>query len=909
MNRFLILLAFLPFLLPGMENRTVNGWSVEGGNAFSVTAQGRDLRIRVLKKSKKDLVLSQVVPVEPQNRIIFGAGVEASNGGHLQLTISSAENPKDRRDRVRHRASLVARKGGQKLWAEAESRNARLAKLSIVVTGALPGMEWTVRDPGLIPASAWKTAPELEVMPGFASAGVFLTGLAAAEPSAFDSRVFFREAGTKAWELAYPLDYQKPDRAARGVLVNLKEDTAYEARVEFTMQGKTQTLETAFRTKGAAVPVAETILITPEMIRDGLKIDRSGTEKGWLRYTAAPGTILESSDENAVTMKDVQYILLEGLTIRGGRKDGIRLTCCDHIRIINCDISRFGRVGAQDMLRNGWFYEKGSLLNADAGISIWTASDVLLERNFIHDANGRANPWYYSHPTGPKGIYAHQVSEATIRYNDIIGGDAHRWNDCIESADNSGCFGAFYRNAEIYGNFFTLSNDDGMELDGGGMCTRFFRNRIEGTLCGVSSGSCSRGPCFIFDNHFNFGGDENGLTGTALKNGHGDFGHGKVHFFHNSVNGYNQIAGPPGSDVHFRPDKQVAYNNVFSCFKHYISAHGLFHDKADRNVYDYNLISVRKQIALPELQEKFRQELHSIEVADPGFRDGAHGDLRLAGDSPARGRGRVISNFSLAERPDMGAHDWGQPYRPLPVTEYPAILNFASETASPQTVTVTAATGTSRQTFRIEKTFEADWISVSPETGTVEPGKPVTLKVVPVPEKFTHARLNRTAFRIRFPGGYSRPVAVSVDTSRDLALLKENRKNVVPGRMLRSRKDATVCTLSVTEEGLYFLMIFGRPATGAFTVYLDGQEAFPGTFNAPYQTAGAKGEDDILWYLLADRRNGKSSAPMKLQKGQHTLTIRAESGKLPEIKAVAVAHTCDELIPAAHTMEGLPAIK
>jgi len=909
MNRFMMLFALLPLLLAGAEGKTVNGWDVAGGDAFAITAKNGELRISAREKSRGELLLSRIVPVEPGVRLYYCADVEASAGGHLRLEIVPVEKPVDRKMQVRYRSSLIARKGMQKLRVEAESRGAHKVKLTIRIVDALPGMNWTVRNPGMVPADAQKVAPKLAVMPGFASAGVFLSGLAAEEASAFRSGVFFRERGAKEWLPAYPLDYQKPDREARGVLVNLKEDTPYEVRVEFVNDGKAQTLETAFRTKSGTVPVAKTIPVTPEMIRNGLRIDRSGSETGWIRYTAAPGTILESAGENAITMKDVQYVLLEGLTIRGGRHDGIRISCCDHVRIINCDISRFGRVGEQKMFKHGWYYENGRMLNMDAGISLWTVSDFLMERNFIHDANGRANPWFYSHPAGPKGVYAHQVSEATIRYNDIIGGDLHRWNDCIESADNSGCFGAFYRNVEVYGNFFTLSNDDGMELDGGEMCARFFRNRIEGTLCGVSSGSCARGPCFIFDNVFNFSGDENGLQINALKNGHGDFGHGKVHFFHNSVNGYSQISGAPGADVHFRPDKQVALNNVFRSTKTYVGARGLFGNRNDRNVYDYNLITVPGQTVLPELQEKYKQELHSIEAADPGFRDGAAGDLRLTDHSPAKGKGTPVPNFSLSAVPDMGAQDWDQPFRPLAVMARPAILNFASEKAPAQSVTVTAAPGAGKQTFRIEKTFEAEWLSVLPETGTVEPGKPLTLKVAPIPEKFTLARLNRTAFCIRFADGYSRPVAVCVDTTSNPALLRENRKNVIPGRDLRCEKGEARCTISVPEEGAFFLMIYGQPGEGDLTVSVDGKDAFPGRFNAPYQVAGNRGARDILWYLLADRRNNKSSAPVKIAKGEHRLVIRAASGKLPEIREVALAHTCDELIPAAHTREGLPSGK
>ncbi len=691
---------------------------------------------------------------------------------------------------------------------------------------------------------------------------------------------------------------------ARGVLVNLKEDTCYVARVEFENGGKTQTIETEFRTKGASVPVAQTIRITQEMIENGFVIDRSGCASGWIRYTAEPGTVLRSKGADAIAMENVQYVILDGLTIEGGRMNGIRMLCCDHVRIVNCDLSRFGRTGKQNFRRHGWFYEKKKILNSDAGIHMTTGSDILIERNFIHDPNGFTNPWFYSHPTGPKGINVNMVSEATIRYNDFIGGDVHRWNDAVESGDNKNPCGALYRNAEIYGNYFTLSNDDGIELEGGECNTRFFRNRVEGTLCAVSSGCCSRGPSFIFDNHFNFSGDQNGYGLMGFKNGSGDFGHGKVHYFHNSINGYFSATCGPGSDFRFRRDKQVSLNNIFGVIREFSGLNGLFLDYENR--YDYDLFCISMQKVLPDLQAR-KQELHGIEADDPGYRDGAAGDLRLTESSPARGKGLFIPNFSRSRTPDIGAAYWDQPYRPLPVTARPAILNFVNENAPAQTVALeTTAPGT--RSFRVEKTFEADWLTVSPASGTVEAGKPAVLTVTPVTDKFTRARVNRTSFRVRFEDGYSRPVAVAVDTRNNRKLLLENRKLVLPCTLVSATATEVVCQVSVPGPSDRFLMIYAAPGHGECSVFVDGKLAWPSKFSGAYTVAGAKDYNAPLWYCLADRRNGKSNMPFGFSAGGHEIRIVAKDCVQPGIKAVCLANTCDELIPASLQAE-LPAAK
>jgi hypothetical protein len=107
-------------------------------------------------------------------------------------------------------------------------------------------------------------------------------------------------------------------------------------------------------------------------------------------------------------------------------------------------------------------------------------------------------------------------ANTTIRYNDFIGGDVHRWNDVIECQGNGNPVGGLYRNAEVYGNTLALANDDGIELEGGEINTRFFGNRIENTLCGVSSGCCTRDPSYIFNNLVWRSGDVNSLSILAF---------------------------------------------------------------------------------------------------------------------------------------------------------------------------------------------------------------------------------------------------------------------------------------------------------------------------------------------------------------------------------------------------------
>ena len=328
---------------------------------------------------------------------------------------------------------------------------------------------------------------ELEIVPGYVSASLHLPGVDVKKEEDFSSKLSFREKDGK-FKPALSLICNAAEKTARGVIVNLKENTVYEVKLDCSFNGKKKSFTKQFRTKNSIVPVSETIVLTEtnwKKIVDKLK---SGTEKGYIRYTAKPGTVLDAEGRKYGIFVKGKYMIFDNLTIKNAAWDGIRLEGANNIIIRNCDISQFGRVGVFRKERLGRFYEGKTLLNQDSGIWILNSSHVLVEKCYIHDCNGHANAWFYVHPAGPKAMSAKHASAVTVRFNDFIGGDTHRYNDVIECFENSSPTGGFYRDAEIYGNYLAISNDDGIELEGGEMNTRFFRNRIEQTLCGVSTG-------------------------------------------------------------------------------------------------------------------------------------------------------------------------------------------------------------------------------------------------------------------------------------------------------------------------------------------------------------------------------------------------------------------------------------
>ena len=127
---------------------------------------------------------------------------------------------------------------------------------------------------------------ELEIVPGYASASLHLSGVEVRDESEFQSQLF---CGRKGGPLrpALPLICNAAEKAARGVVVDLEENTEYEIRLEYDFNGKKGVVRKVFRTENSCVPVAETVTLTREnwrRIADALK---SGTQDGYIRYTAA----------------------------------------------------------------------------------------------------------------------------------------------------------------------------------------------------------------------------------------------------------------------------------------------------------------------------------------------------------------------------------------------------------------------------------------------------------------------------------------------------------------------------------------------------------------------------------------------------------------------------------------------
>ncbi len=475
-----------------------------------------------------------------------------------------------------------------------------------------------------------------------------------------------RTAGSTDWTPDMNLEPCASDRQFRGSIFGLRPDTAYEieCRLADSSAGAAPTssvLRLETRTWREDSPGAA-VRPRPAPGRDGgILIDAKGRADGWICFRPAPGAVPVDGGTNtdhALRIEGAAFVLIEGFTVRGGRRDGVRIAKSDSIRIRRCDVAGWGDPGTRRQgLDKGLYVDaRGHVINFQAGVRVCEGSTrVVVEDCFIHDPRGTANSWEFGHPAGPQGILLDRTGgNHVVRRNDIVGCEAHWWNDAIESIANGEITGGPYRDTDIHGNVLAFSNDDGTELDGGQINVRYWHNWIDRALCGVSCAPNRAGPSYVFRNLIAGLGEERGKTGSAFKMGGAALSPGMNVIVHNTIH------GPGGGlrSVGFGDGRdRGAYvarsrNNVFAG-----PGHGdVTNVSTDpRNDFDHDL-TARGGVKLAG-----GGEAHAI-TSTPAFVAAAQGDLRLAAGSPgldAAVRLPGLNDVFAGAAPDMGALESG----------------------------------------------------------------------------------------------------------------------------------------------------------------------------------------------------------------------------------------------------------
>ena len=611
-------------------------------------------------------------------------------------------------------------------------------------------------------------------------------------------------------------------RDYRVSLRDLEEDAEYEVRL---VDGNGRVVkEGRFRTWKSDVPVARTVELDdkgpfPKVISD------VGSPDGWVRYTAKPGTVLDFGDgaDDCVNVTGAKYVLFDDLTIKGSfGRHVFNVRDSSYVRFRHCDISRWGRVGKPRFDMKGRLFDpakeaKGYGINFDGAIEIGAgAFGVVVERCFVHDPRGRANSWYYSHPAGPEAVTVMRPKGSTvIRWNDFVGSDWHRFNDAVESGGNFSEDGGFNRNADVYGNFMALCNDDCIEMDGGQRNVRNFDNRYESALCGVSVQGCMVSPSYCYRNVFYGMCDEFGLTGQTLKTGGGAHGPDARFYFED-----NLLWGGGTGITMMEALTSICRRNTF-CGKQ----------------------SIRNREKSPSSSSA--GDRFGVEMPEDA----------LPATLPARPLPFLLDRARYSG------------------------FKVEKGVASPQSITVTANGGKKACAFRIVKNDVFDWIDVSPSSGTVPANGKLQLKVSVRPERMAERRNYRGAFLVMSPDGLSRPFSIFAETDfvppyraekpGEFAMYLPDAGKDGEFAELTS-KTMREFAFDVPKDGRYYLMVHGIGRTHLM-VSVDGSK--------PGKSKQQGYADYPTWTMLApEKAFGNMCCPYDFKAGRHALKVGTAYG-------------------------------
>ena len=627
-------------------------------------------------------------------------------------------------------------------------------------------------------------------------------------------KVFYRKKGTEKWvNVIDPVDMER-EKAWRGSMMLLEEDTEYEFKAVISGAVKDE-IRSSFKTRSSNFKVAETIVLNSKNFNKQLKNIKSGKPDGYIRYTAEKGFVLKGGklmNGGVIDCSKVQYVIFEGLTIdANGSRHGIKLDNCSDIVVRNCDISNFGQSDwVRDMHQLGRWTYKNRMTGWDGGIIIHGGKRQLIERCYIHTPYSASNSWFYSHPTGPEAIFVDKARGGTvIRYNDLVGSDARRWNDTIESSGNGRIDGGFGRDADIYGNLFAYADDDSIEIEGGEMNIRLYYNRFQGSYCGVSTGCCRLGPSYQFRNVYCRLGDENNRCGSHFKNGMGNQGDGAIYIINNTTytpgvtSGYGGIhAKPP---VYNPPLKAFTRNNIVISSENYVSK-DFFTWNCDLD-NDLFFGAGKEKDAEHKARFKEGKRYKNVFFADPQYMDPERGDFRLKKSSPARNKAAKIPGLATKHLGALQDDGMVFPHRPIPVTTDKMEIHFNHLTKERSfNFTMTAGKGFSKA-FTVR--CNDDFFTVTPDKGVLKSGQKITLTVRCDASKIKRPRVHNGMVLVRFEDGFSRCISVYGDFRKDAALVKEAYKHASKVTDFSKNKGTYTGRVSIPEDGCYFVLAEG----------------------------------------------------------------------------------------------------
>ncbi|MDR6555077.1 Ig-like domain-containing protein [Paenibacillus qinlingensis] len=668
----------------------------------------------------------------------------------------------------------------------------------------------------------------------------WVPSVTASIPFNTDHTLEYRKQGENNWEKAMNLMYDDRYKNFRGSIVGLEPGTIYEVRL--TIESKSIVKVASITTLSEEITYSSTEydvsdFYTPEMANAGKPLSLQGlkgTADAWIKITNKYGIVINATDEfwDTVVLGNSQYVELNGLIVRGGLRNGITVhSSAKHIRIVNCDVSGFGRYGTQYLgnnlpgadaggrtivdRRTGWFYDANVRpINTDAGIRISDVDYILVEKNYMHDPKGSAtgwgsnsgvNGWSERHPLGVDGFYLRGGEGVVIRYNDIVAGNDKYWSYGLSTYNNSAYDGGIGWDSDLYGNYVLGANADGLEVDGGSMNVRVYGNKIEAASQPISLDSSALGPIYVFRNLITNQGDQLEYTVGGLKHGTADASASKPahwyhyrgldHVFNNTIILPEGAVGARGGIANTSGlfNRSFYRNNIIELASPQLV--GMAHVYAvPGSSFDYDIsngaIQLNTYVGEPKEEHGFTALTgYDGETAKAAFVNPQRGDYRLTADSIGVDDGWVIPNFSKGykgEAPDIGALEYDvnghmdlMPFRPI---NYLNADGYELKFDGNQTKTIEIFVGDSVPSgmgYTLLKNNEAEFFSVKNASGhtsgTLTAGVltlTLTSDMTKIKEDFRGWQypIGKGAFIIKLDDGNSVPVSVYVKNTTEVAV-------------------------------------------------------------------------------------------------------------------------------------------
>jgi hypothetical protein len=500
-----------------------------------------------------------------------------------------------------------------------------------------------------------------------------------------ECEVLYRKLGNANWNQALSLWFDTNNSEYRGSIVNLTPGTAYE--VKLTLLSTDDTVTLTSETWSETFNVGATTTLDASIGRT-YTIGTSGSPGRYHLYDGtANSTVIDVNNSGAcINVGDHEYIIIRGVKCIDAQNKGIIIgKDANDVVIEDCEITNWGTKTSEDAAIS--FY----------GVSyVSNAARVVIQRNKIYSPRNNADTWEDGYPTGSDGIHANSVAgPVVIRYNSIYGDSTHRMEDGIGGWDNFARFGSvgnFGANTDIYGNYITHCNDDGIELEGNNENNRIWGNYIKTFQMGIAVYTTAVGPLYIFRNIIE-GTDTTDWADGYYRGGFLKTGasasydtDGRIFVFHNTMlrppysnylvgmgvglgSGYNLI------------DNMVSRNNILHTLSGGSASNLAIYDTSagTYNDYDYDLYNGTCGAEYPSCGS---HESNGISGTEPSYdptptynlaAPGGKGTFSLKAGTPGHDDGVVIENFNdgyEGNAPDIGAHERGLDNMEFGVTAY-----------------------------------------------------------------------------------------------------------------------------------------------------------------------------------------------------------------------------------------------